>query len=425
MPKPLQSALSFGGIPNIFGGTGQFSFGREIEVQDTIPLDGSNAAGRTYSPFLIRVVPPEILGGDSTNTITAERNPRRVPPSATVRADNRDNAPYAQSQIPVRVDPSGQGAFDRLVNRGGVVEGITRASERSIEDAYNQALFQQQFGPAVRNITQRPSNQRTNNVIPAVTNDTTALSLAVQIKRLISVPPLLMLINPSSMKTDYTKVAQFQNRNRYGYVYEAWGEEMPKLSFTFKIGAYTVGLQNVSQGGRSVSGVQRASRNDSAAFQQLMSLLALYQGGTYLQDTTTETRAFPMVGNLAVEYDQMAYIGHMESFNFTEDEQHPHGNLEISIDFVANRIYDLAGVPGEINPLQGKNVPTRSSGSLLSRTGTGNSLSVFRVPSIGGTSSVATPANAWVDDQAQSPVTGRVLGFDGQGEFSVLTSRRR
>lgn len=428
MPKPLQAALSFGGIPDILGGTSGITFGREIEVQDNVPLDGSNATGRTYSPFLIRVVLPDILGGDSGNTLTTARNPQRSPSSATVRSDNRDNAPYAQSQLQARVDPSGVSAFKRLVSRGGVVTGITNASERALEDAYNQAIFQQQFGPTVQNSTQRPVSQRTNNITPAITNDTTALSLALQIKRLSGIPPLLMLINPSNMKTDYTKVAQFQNRNRYGYHYEAWGEEMPKLSFTFKIGAYTVGLQNVTQRGRVVSGVQRASRNDSASFQQLMNLLSMFQGATYLQDTTTGTRAFPMVGNLAIEYDQMVYVGHMESFNFTEDEQHQHGGLDISIEFVANRIYDLASVPGDVQPMQGPNTPTQrsfNSSSLLAPSGRGRSLSVFRVPSLGGTSAVADPVNAWVDDRAQGSITGQTVGLNEQPQFSVLASRRR
>lgn len=422
-PKPVQSPASFVGIPNVLGGTLGPSFGREIEIQEGVAIDGSDSTLRTYSPFLIRVLLPDAVGGDQSTTISTRRNPDRAPPSSTVRSDNRDGFSYSRGQNSARVNPSGTSAYDRLVNTGEAVPGLTEASSQSLEDAYNQALFQQVFGGEVQNVTHAPPGTRTNNVTPAITNDTTALSMALQLKQLSEVPPLLLLINPSSMKIDYTKVAQFQNRNRYGYVYEAWGEEMPKLSFTFKIGAYTAGLQRSDQLGFVVSGVQRASRNDSASYQQLMNLLTIFQGATYIQDTVTNTRAFWMVGNLSVEYDQMVYVGHMENFSFSEDEQHPHGGLEVTIDFVANRIYDVADAPGEILPMTGPQSRTRSRGSFLQR-GRGTSLSMFTVPGVGGTSSVSGDVNrAWED--ASGVTAGSNVGVNSSGQFSVLTTRRR
>lgn len=389
MSKPLQAPAQFAGIP------GTPDFGRDIEVQEGIPLDGSNSVLRTYSPFVIRVVLPNILGGDRNTVLQTQRNPNRAPPRATVRQDNRDTAAYSQAQFGVQVDPSGRAAYERLVSSGGAIAGLTRASQVTLEEAYNQALLNQVFGPAVQNATRPPSNARNNMVVPALSNDITALSLAVQLKQLSTIPPLLMLINPASMQTSYTKVAQHTSRNRKGYIHEAWGEEMAKISFTFKVGGYTAGLANVSQMGSVVTGVQRASRNDSASYQQLQNLLAMYQGGTYLQDTTTNSRAFPMVGNLAIEYDQMVYIGHMESFNFTDDETHPSGNIEISIEFVANKVYDVAEPPGTITPMQNPNSPQDRQGSL-SRSGGASRLSVFTVPGIGGTSPAAATANqAW------------------------------
>jgi hypothetical protein len=416
--KPVQAPASFAGVPDVLSGTVGPNFARIIEIQDGVAIDGSDRTPRTYSPFVIRVILPAVLGGDQSTTLSTQRNPQRAPPSATVRADNRDVAGYSQGQNSARVNSSGITAYQQLVDSGNAVPGLTKVSARALEDAYNQATFQQVFGGEVQNASRPPASNRTNTITPAITNDTSALSLAVQIKRLSEVPPLLMLINPSSMKIDYTKVAQFQSRNRYGYHYEAWGEEMPKLSFTFKIGAYTAGLANVSQRGTVVSGVQRASRNDSAAFQQLQTLLALFQGATYLQDTENHTRAFPMVGNLAIEYDQMVYVGHMENFSFQEDEQHQHGNLEITIDFVANRIYDVADVPGEIQPMRGPSVPSRSRGSFL-RGGNGNNgLSFFTVPNVGGDSVVAGIANqAWQEATAPNPRTS--------SDFEVRVTRRR
>lgn len=422
MTKPLQAPALFVGIPDTT------SFGRDIDVQDGVPMDGSNSDLRTYSPFVIRVVLPSILGGDSTTLLQTQRSPSRAPPSATVRNDNRDSMAYAEAQFSSQVDPSGRSAYDALVSSGGALAGLTAASQITLEDAYNQALFNQVFGPAVQNAAHPPSNARNNVVVPALSNDITALSLAVQLKQLSTIPPLLMLINPASMQTTYTKVAQHTNRNRKGYIYEAWGEEMPKISFTFKIGAYTAGLANISQRGSVVSGVQRASRNDSASYQQLQNLLALYHGGTYLQDTTTNSRAFPMVGNLALEYDQMVYVGHMESFNFTDDESHPHGGIELSIEFTANKVYDLADAPGNILPMESPGSPRDRTPGSLSRTGTGNSMSLFSVPGIGGTSSAAGAANqAWQRVAERGGVTalgpGSTSGVDL--DTGVLSTRRR
>lgn len=405
MTKPLQAPAQFVGIPDTP------NFGRSIDVQEGIPLDGSNSDLRSYSPFVIRVVLPAILGGDSTTLLQTQRSPNRVPPSATVRSDNRDAVTYSQAQFSSQVDPSGRSAYESLVKSGGGLAGLTTASQLTLEDAYNQALFNQVFGPAVQNATRPPSNASNNVVTPALSNDITALSLAVQLKQLSTIPPLLMLINPASMQTSYTKVAQHQSRNRKGYLYEAWGEEMPKISFTFKIGAYTAGLANVSQNGSVVTGVQRASRNDSASYQQLQNLLALYQGGTYLQDTTTNSRAFPMVGNLAIEYDQMVYVGHMETFSFTDDETHPNGGLDLSIDFVANKVYDVAEAPGTILPMENPRLPRDRNQGSLSRSGTGNRLSVFSVPGIGGTSPAAGTANqAWQSATQPSPQPGQTSG---------------
>lgn len=415
--KPVQAPASFVGIPNVLSGTVGPNFARQIEIQSGIPIDGSDSTSRTYSPFLIRVLLPNALGADA-ETLQTQRNPLRVPPSETVRSDNRNGVKYSDGQNSARVNPSGRTAYELLVDTGNAVPGLTKSSVQSLEDAYNQALMQQVFGGEIQNVTRPPQSTRTNNVTPAITNDTSALSLAVQIKQLSEVPPLLMLINPSSMKIDYTKVAQFQSRNRFGYVYEAWGEEMPKLSFTFKIGAYTAGLQNVTQQGSVVSGVQRASRNDSAAFQQLMNLLTMFQGATYLQDTENHTRAFPMVGNLAIEYDSMVYVGHMENFSFQEDEQHQHGGLEISIDFVANRVFDVSDPVGEITPMIGPNVPSQGRGSFL-RGGRGNSgLSFFTVPNVGGNNALAQTANqAWERATTSAPRTS--------SDFEVRVTRRR
>jgi len=405
MTKPLQAPAQFVGVPD------PPNFFRFIDVQEGIPLDGSNSDLRSYSPFVIRVLLPSILGGDSNALLQTQQSINRAPATGTVRNDNRDAVAYSAAQSGSQGDPSGAGSYKNLLSLGSALPGLTAASQVTLDEAYNQALFNQVYGPAVRAATRPPSTTGNNVVTPALSNDISALSLAVQLKQLSSIPPLLMLINPASMQTTYTKVAQHQSRNRNGYIYEAWGEEMPKISFTFKIGAYTAGLANPTQKGSVVSGVQRASRNDSAAYQQLQNMLALYQGGTYLQDTITKSRAFPMVGNLAIEYDQMVYVGHMESFNFTDDETHPHGGLEIAIEFVANKVFDVAEAPGTILPMENPALPQDRNRGALSRSGTGNRVSFFSVPGIGGTNPAAQTANrAWQSVAQPSPQPGQTSG---------------
>ena len=410
MTKPLQTAMSFQGIPNTN------NFARDFEIQDNVPMDGSRASGRTYSPFVIRVVLPSILGGDDTTLLQTNLNPDRVPGGGTIRTDNRDNVSYSAGSREARDIPSGEAAYKSLVSAGDSIPGLAQATVKALEDAYNEALFNQVFGPEVQRVTRPLRPGETRPVTPAITNDTTALSLALQLKRLASIPPLLMLINPTSMKVDYTKVAQYTNLNRYGFLYEAWGEELPKISFTFRIGAYTAGAKSSSDTG-VITGMQRASRNDSASYQQLMAMLSLFQSGAVLQDTTQNSRAHPMVGNLAIEYDQMVYVGHMESFSFTDEETKQHGGIEVSLDFVANKIYDVAPAGGDVVPMTRPNSPIR--GNILSRSNGGRtSVSFFTAPTIGGNSSVLS--------EIPQPWAGRSLNtITGTEPPETITTRRR
>ncbi len=385
MPRnPVQPASFFKGIPDTN------NTARDYVVQDGIPIDGSNAQLRSLSPFLIRVLLPSILGDNGSNLLAAPQPHNRNPPPGSVREDNRSLTNYSQPAQTVSADAAVE--YRKLTQLGGSLPGLSTTSTAQLETQYNQAVFNQVFGPAVRGaIPNRDPNHRPA-IVPAMTNDISALSLALQLKRMSEIPPLLLLINPTSMQVQYKKIGQFQERNRYGYIYQSWGEELPKLTFTFKIGAYVAGHASLTQ--QAVSGVQRASRNDSASFQQLQALLMLFKSGAYLQDMVQNSRAFPMIGNLAIEYDQKTYVGHMDTFSFGEEESQQHGGLEISVDFTAIKEFDFAPQVSVVSPMTRPDSLYRGvSGGSLNRSGRGGS-QFFTAPTIGIESQQA-PAQPW------------------------------
>ena len=82
------------------------------------------------------------------------------------------------------------------------------------------------------------------------------------------------------------KVQQYNDRTRYGYVFQGWGEEQTRLTISAKCGAF-------SSGGR---GVQYASKRDSAAWQNLMTAFQFYKNNGYIYDTLGKSNAHLFVG---------------------------------------------------------------------------------------------------------------------------------
>lgn len=387
--RPTQPANLWQSLPT------QSNFSRDYEVQDSVPVDGSNVRGRVYSPFVIRTLLPAILGGNGENTLT----------------DTRSDPPtdYAGAIRGVATVPPSQASYEALANVGATVPGFATASVTEVAARYNQARITQLYSHRAQQVAGNRAGSTT--VVPAITNDLSALAALLQLKQIAATPPLIMLINPESMSIDYAKVAQLQERGRKGFIYQAWGEELPKLSFSFRIGAYVAGQPAPDT--RTVSGMQRASRNDSAAWQQLMAMLVLFQSSGNVHDTLGGSRATWMIGNLAIEYDQKVYVGHMDTFSFGEEETNANGGVQFQMDFVAVREYDLAEVPAAVNPMAQPTNPLSQRGGrgTLSRTGTQQSFQVFTAPTIGFSGSA--PPQPWsggaaaVNPDTQALVTRR------------------
>jgi hypothetical protein len=402
MANPIQPARFFEGLPTAP------NFVREYEIQDSVPIDGSKASLRAFSPFVLRVLPPLILG-DNFNTLRVTRPPNGNTAGSSPRVDYAGAIRSLNQQRNLSEE-----VYQQKVNRGGLIPGLSGTSTRDIEEAISNSARNQAISPTV------PESSR-NRILPALSNDVTALSILLQLSRLLDIPPICLYINPNTFTINYAKIAQFQERSRYGYIYQAWGEELTKISFSCTIGAFIAGKRSSSQT-NVASGVQYASKRDSAAFQQLMAVFALYQSSGYIQDTTAnatgrQSKANLLVGNTAIEYDQTVYVGHMDSFSYSEEETLQNGGLKFEIEFTAIKVFDVAQSKMSISP---ENSPSNfynpsaasspSTGSRLSRTLLGSGPTQFlTAPTIGG-----VPAQPW---------SGAAVGLRSE-TGSVITTRR-
>jgi len=207
-------------------------------------------------------------------------------------------------------------------------------------------------------------NDRNSFQEPGFADRLTAGDIAAQLQTMLEVPPLTLLINPTSMSIQYTSIQQFSQRTRKGYVFQRWGEEQPVMSVSGTIGAFVAGVSPDAgvvppEGGLpSVSGVQFASKRDSASFQNLMSLLTFYKNAGYIYDTVGNTNANLFVGALAIDYDQWTHVGQFNSFSFGYDEnENQNGKITFELEFAISQMYDNHQPVENVLPL---NSPTMS-----------------------------------------------------------------
>ena len=318
---------------------------REYEVQPGVPIDGSNAGLRdpTYgSPFTFRILPPEALVSALTTT----------PGESQVRLINsaiRETNDFGKVRDRI--------ANLRATNFVSNNEGNLRQLEALI--ALNGVLFDPD------NVQQSQAN------VPAISDITQAANILLQLNRALQSPPLTLLINPEQLSYSYGTIQNYSERNRYGYIFQRWGEQQVRLSVSGKTGAFIAGVKSLvggtnqiqnfgglgapSAGGAQstpvVSGVQWASKRDSASWQNLMSLLTFYRNNGYIYDSLEQTEAMLFVGSVAIDYDQNTWVGHFENFEWQYDEQKQGGGIEFSFEFIADFIYDNAQQEFQVLPI--------------------------------------------------------------------------
>lgn len=295
----------------------------EYESNLTLGTGMDQSLLRKLSPFIIQVEPPLVFGQDGG--FTQQRKSTNI--GVYGIAGTRQTGPY-------------QSARDRL-SKTAFVNMDYRVSSGEEFYAKNQPST---TSSKSSNDSPTDSTGQSSSRLgpPAIADVYAALDIATQLSAVLNAPPLVLLLNPENMAMSYTKVQQFQDRTRFGYVYQSWGEEQPRLSLTARCGAFMTG-------GR---GVQFASKRDSKAWQNLMGAFHLYKSNGYIYDTVGGSNANHFVGSLSIHYDQWIYYGHMESFNYTYDETHPNGGIEFSMEFVVSLMTDTSQPSFAVRPMR-------------------------------------------------------------------------
>ncbi len=157
---------------------------------------------------------------------------------------------------------------------------------------------------------------------------------------LVSTEPLTWMINPQSFSVAYSKIAQFSEATRKGFVYQAWGDDEPRISITGTIGGFY----------SADRGLHWMSRHDSVAWQHFMEILTRFRNGAAIYDRAGGSRALRAVGWQRIDYDGVAWIGHMESFDYSVEADKPHGGWPFTIEFVVSRQIGTDDIPTDLQP---------------------------------------------------------------------------
>jgi len=291
-----------------------------LDPAQAVPISGSDSLLRGLSPFVIQIELPLVFGMDGGFTNQAQN-------SVNINAYGNANGQadlYANARSSVAA--SGIAAWN-----GGVL---------GIPADPNPTVGQTNPAPGGTNVSN--TGEGSNRLgAPAIADQYAAMDVASQLQAILNAPPLVLLINPHQFQMTLSKIQSYQDRTRFGYIFHTWGEEQPKLSITTKCGAFI-------SGGR---GVQFASKNDSAAWQNLMNLLHFYKNNGYIFDTIGKSYAHHFVGALSITYDGWIYYGHMESFGWNYEETTQNGGIDFAIEFTVSSAIDTTPATYAITPM--------------------------------------------------------------------------
>lgn len=324
-----------------------------FETQAGLPVDNTNPMLRELSPFTIRMVPPTIIDSGIDPNVNINLIGR-----ASSSMDDQEAAAKAVRSLFGTSSVTGNTAQDRLnslqqiVAAGQIISGVTSTTERAV-----------------------------------LTDLTTAADIAYQVERILQTSPLTLLVNPNDMSTSYTAIQNFSERSRKGFIFQRWGEGQPSVSFSGSTGAFVAavapgsGFPGTTETA-SPSGLQYASKRDSAAWQNFMALYLFYKNNGYIYDTIGKSEAHLMIGALAIDYDQFTYVGHIESFEWSEQQDSPH-RVEWSMEFIVDLMYDTAQAPVTVQPMASPTPspswPARGSQSFITRPDATSGGAVFDV----------------------------------------------
>lgn len=295
-------------------------FGLEYEPNWTQGIDGSLSLPRTLSPFMIRVEPPMVYAAQGD---TSKKD------FAGILANGHGAAPSAYQ--------AARNAIDATTPAGALAAG-----GKTIETFVAGGVMHKPVGSDGIQTMNLKGDGAGRIGTPAIADLYTAVDITMQLQALVKTPPLVLLINPTTLSMKYTKKQQYTERTRYGFVFQAWGEEQPKLSIEAKCGAFISGER----------GVQFASRRDSTAWQNLATAFHFYRHNGYIHDTVGKSNAHHFVGALSIHYDGWVYYGNMESFNYTFEEAQAKGGIVFSMEFTVNAMVDTSKSSLIVTPMR-------------------------------------------------------------------------
>lgn len=290
----------------------------ELRPNTKEAIDGSDPLTRSLSPFIIQLELPLVFGIDGGFLNQASN---KIGINNFDKANNQfDRFAFARSSVA----QSSLGLYGMSEILGDPIAMV---------GASNKALG----GASVDDVGSGSGRLGP----PAIADVNVAKDVANQVTNILKTPPLVLLVNPNQLSLSLSKIQSYQDRTRYGYIFHTWGESQPKLSIQTKFGAF------ISEG----RGVQWVSRQDSAAWQNLVSLFWVYKNNGYIFDVLGKSYANHFVGALSISYDNWIYYGHMESFGWTFEDSKMHGGMEISIDFTVSHMVDLAAPSYAVLPM--------------------------------------------------------------------------
>ncbi len=282
------------------------------DVLGTFPVDTTNSLLRGYAPFVLYVEPPDII------------QPLKTDDPILTRDNVNKSQPFSSP----------------LKNRT-----YLKTNPNSLS------------GATLSSIAGPPTSVRTeadrDNTLPSYLNDRlVALDILDQYKQLKDLPVITFLINPQSMNVSYNKIQAYQDQTRMGYIFQAWGEDIPTLDISCKVGSYISG--NVDP--RKSKGLHHTSRKDSASYRQLMNILALFKNGATIRDRIGRTEMIHQVGYHVIEYDGVRYTGHIKSFNWGVSQEQANGGLEFSMGFEILQMdyFETSGLNNVVTPERAK-----------------------------------------------------------------------
>ena len=315
------------------GGGPRFAY--LFETQSGLPVDGTSAHLRNLSPFTLRLLPPDALLAAASG-VTLEGGTQVSAEADAASVSLIDAAALGASTV---------GEANTVASRLARVSGIGHLSASNVA-ALQSFVANGQF------------LRGTEGFVSTLADAFTAADISLQLSRILSVPPLTLLINPAEMTVQRAKLQNYQSRTRNGYSFEAWGEDQVAISFRGSTAGFVAAAVDVlnpygaqaSNQTSSPSGYQEAARRDSAAWQNFSSLYHFYRSNGYIYDTLGRSEAHLFIGAVAIDYDQWTYVGSIDSFGFTFDADVGH-RVEFNMEFKAGRVYDRALTSSVVLPL--------------------------------------------------------------------------